>query len=94
MEYLIIWHLSSPVGARLNKVYCARIWNWCSVLWIWIFSYMDRRMYFHVLCNSMQTNPSSSDTTANTTHPKKYNESKIYSFPKVELFQLARHTNI
>jgi len=32
MEYLIIQHLSSPVCAKLNKVYCTRTWNWSSIL--------------------------------------------------------------
>ena len=27
MEHLIIQHLSSPMGARLNKIYCTRTWN-------------------------------------------------------------------
>jgi len=31
MEYLIIWHFSSPVGTRLNKFYCTRTWNWSNV---------------------------------------------------------------
>jgi len=31
MEYLTIWHLSSPVGARLQKFYCTCTWNWSSL---------------------------------------------------------------
>jgi hypothetical protein len=29
--------------------------------WIWIFSYMEIRIYFHLLCNYLQTNLSCTD---------------------------------
>jgi len=54
MEYLIIRHLSSPVGARLNKFYCISTWN--CFMCLLDFSHMEIIIYFHLLCNSLQAN--------------------------------------
>jgi len=90
MEYLIILYLSSSVDSRLNKLIYKHINLSVGalgiILWIRIFSYMEIRIYFHLLCNYLQTNQSSTDpptcpATANL--KKKKNDSKIFSFPKL-----------
>jgi len=49
---------------------------------------MDIRMYFHLLCNYLQTNPFSTDHPPLHNTPKINNDSKPFSFPTVELFHL------
>jgi len=51
MEYLIIRHFSSPVGARMNKA----LGNGPAFRkhpMDMDFSYMDIRIYFHLLCKT------------------------------------------
>jgi len=63
-EYLIIWHLSSTVGARLKKFYCISTyicWPLAIIMWIRNFTYFDIRTCFHLICNYIQTNPTSTD---------------------------------
>jgi hypothetical protein len=44
MEYLILWHLASSMGARLNKFHCIALKSvgpLGNILWIRIFSHME-----------------------------------------------------
>jgi len=56
---------------------------------------MEIRIYFHLLCNYLQTNPSSTDPSTHPTAPTlKKSHSRTLSYQTVELFQLARNTAI
>ena len=99
INYLILWHLSSSVGTRLNKFYCISTYICLAlriILWISIFNYVEIRLYFHlseITCRQthpVQTLPHKPILSA----PPKNNHNKTFSFSTVKLFQLARNIGI
>ena len=82
------------MSARLNKFYCMRTGNWSSFRKLLADIDFFKHGYnniFSYLCNYMLKDPCSTDPTSYTPQRK---DSKVYLFPKVQLFQLDRNADI